>query len=201
MVDGAARFPDADKIIDIIRMNKFGFTPDQMSECHRRFWHHYPEDQFFRFFGYRVLLEELWDEIGFPAASTSLQMHQMTTGHREVYSMVLNHEVYFSMAMQDNLSMVIKLNDNAMKKFHTDFSRVNGLMHWYRRRARQKNLSAVDRVLRAVMKLIMNLPDNPAVWVVPDTENRLLSLQVIWKERHDQEALTFTITAPTEHIF
>lgn len=196
-----SRFPDADKIIEVVAMKEFMFSTEQLRDCHQRFWHNYPEEQFFRFMQWRTQVEELWDDVGFSGKTTSLQMHHMTTGHREIYTMIAVNEVYLIAMLQDNFSMVVRTSDTAMKKFTDDIDRVGHLMHWYRRRAQQQGAIKVDRVLRGVMKLIMNLPDSPSVWLVPDSENKLLAIQIIWKNRPDCEALTFTVTAPKQHIF
>lgn len=194
-------FPDEEQIVERLLIRPFSFTPQEFGQCHRFMWHRYDEDTYFRFLAMRSQLEQLWDELEFKAIDTTCQQHLMNDGNREIYTMIRLHELYVTTSMQNNFSMVVWTNQRAMARYSEDFDRFNRLISWYRTRARERGAYVVDRGLRAVMKLIMNLPDSPSVWIVPDSSQNILALQVVWKKRVDRSALTFTICDPTHKTF
>lgn len=193
--------PDEDDIIEKLLIRPFGFTPEQLSECHRFMWHRYDEDTYFKIHAMRVQLAQIWDELEFEEINTTCQQHLMKDGNREIYAMIALREVYLTASMQNNFSMLVWSNQKSMARYSDDFDRFNRLMSWYRTRARERGAETVDKALRAVLRLIMNLPNEPSVWIVPDPSQNLLAIQVVWKKQLDRVSLTITIADPTYKTF
>lgn len=199
MTDWPERDPS---IIEEVLVKDFGFTPDQFSRCHARFWYTYETEAYFRFMELRNLVKEFWeDALVFKPEVTTCRLHRMVGNeHREFYTM-MHDEVAVTIMLQDNHSALVRSQDKHMTKYIEDTGRITRLLLWYRRRAVEKGAYAVDRAIQVLIKLIMNLPAESAVWVVPDSEQKLLVAQVIWKNAPHREALTLTVNAPKHHIF
>lgn len=191
--------PDEDRLIEKTVLKPFDFGPEVMNECHRKMWYLYPEDRYFRFLFIRGLLRELQVDLGASAAETTVQLHRSETGNREIFAFVQERLLYAAIMLDDNCDHVEALRGEAGKRY-VDIDRAMKLLGWYRDKARGKGWLETAKGLRAMMKFIMNLPGNPSVFAVPST-NKTLAIQVIWKERDDQEAVTITITDPEHFVF
>ena len=199
MVSVADEFPGEDWLIEKTVLKPFDFGVEVMNECHRTMWYLYPEDRYFRFLAIRDLLKQMQVDLGVTAQETTVQLRRSKNGNREIYAFVQEHTLYTAIMLDDH-SGVAEKSRGASGKRYVDIDRAMKLLGWYRDKAYGKGWLEIAKGLRVVMKFIMNLPGNPSVFAVPST-NKTLAIQVIWKERDDQEAVTITITDPEHFAF
>lgn len=196
----SSRLPDEDRIIEKTVLKGFDFSYEIMHLCHAKLWYRYPENQYFRFDKIHDLLRELQTDLHAPAQDTTVYLHQMDDGHREIYTMLLLGEMYVTVALQDNYAPRIFSNEVALNRFY-DLDRGVGILQHYQHRAAKRGYYPAALGLRCMVKFLMNLPGDPSVWVMPDT-NKTLSIAVIWKDQEDnRDALIITIVDPVNPSF
>lgn len=193
------KLPDEEKITEKTILKDFDFTAERMNECHVALWRYYAPDQFFRFFAIRELIRELQQELGVEPRHTTVQLHRMVDGHREIYTLIRRDQMYVNIGMQDNWAAGHELDKAKLGRFK-DLESAVQILHRYRMKAQAKGNVPIELGLRSLMKFFLNLPGNPTVWLVPDS-SKLLAASVIWKDDNYRDSVTLTVFDPVHPSF
>jgi hypothetical protein len=193
------QLPDEDKITEKHILKSFDFSAEMMNECHQKLWWRYRPDQFFRFFAVRELIRDLQSDLGVEPQHTTVQLHEMVDGQREIYTLIHRNAMYVNVGLQDNWAMGHEVDKNKLEKFKSLEVALKTL-HRYRMKAQEKGNLPIELGLRSLMKFFLNLPGNPSIWLLPDS-SKLLAASVIWKETDDRDSVTLTIFDPVHPSF
>ena len=172
------------------RLDPYGFTPNEGSFLHAKFWRHYTEDEFFKFWAIRSLIGELFFQTGCPC----VYFGKREDGIREEY-VGLSEGYKFALATENAFSPAIKLTG----KMNLDVEYACKIIQVYRRRARL-GFTKFDYLLRSVQMLMLNLPDEPRFFVKRFKSDHSIVIQVVWKDWFNRDCLTIKIWDKTHLI-
>lgn len=166
------------------RLDPYRFTANEGSFLHAKFWCHYSEDEFFKFWAIRSLIEELFHQAEIPCVYFGMRT---ATGIREEF-LGLNAHYKFALALVNDFSPAIKMTG----KMQLSTEHAVKVLQVYRRRARISFMK-FDYLLRSFQQLLLNLPDEIRVFVKRDKSDHSMVIQVVWKDWFNRDCLTVKI--------
>lgn len=175
-----------------LRYSKFDFNYDKCQQLRQEYWSRYTQDQFMKFHVIRGLIQEFYADIGQVCDYGATKRDNDTQEH---YTVMTNQYSATFVTSNDHTPLF-----RMSGKYKHDCDTLVAQLQEYRRKLYGDLNHPLHRVIRAAMKLLMNLPDGiiGVIWPTPKKHN--LTLMLVWKDWFGREAFVFSLTDMTEKI-
>lgn len=182
---------------DALNVVPFNFREEQMPQLYE-WWQRYDTKMFWRFHNLRDIIRELYLDLQLLPLHCTARMRLSEKGFQEIYTLVEPKDFHLVLMTITNYPLLLKMGQN---RFKENLDPVLNRLTAYRKKARALGRYHLDMGLRAVIKMVMNLPTGAMVLMAPDPDQALIVVQIIWKAMDNQNAITFTVQDSKREVF
>lgn len=186
-----------DEEVEVLNVAPFRFRPEEVQQL-VPWWSKYDTDTFWKFYNLRDIIRELFLDLQLLPLHCTTRMRRTEKGFQEIYTLVEPLDFHLVFMTVVNYPLLLKMTKN---RFQEDVNPLLNRLTAYRKRARELGRFHLDMSLRAVIKLVMNLPKGAMALMMPDPDQHLIVVQIIWKAMDNQNAITFTVQDSKREVF
>jgi hypothetical protein len=175
------------------RIRSFDFNFEQCRDLQQDFWRFYTTDQYFKFEEIRRAIQEFYFDLG---VQCCYAVHRFENAKMQEHFTHVEDKFSASFVTSNNHSPAIKLTG----KYHQDIDQILTQLHGYRRKVAHEPDHPAHKVIRGMMKIVMNLRGEIRAVIQEHEDTHKFHLMIVWKDWFNRDALVLAYTDHTQKV-